>query len=345
MDPAKVEDWLLGTLQNQARLSQAIEGILQNLLRAGGVDFLSIVSRTKSRESALEKIRRKGYKDPAKQLTDLSGVRAIVFLESDVARTSEIVSNAFLVDVENSLNKDVLLSTNQLGYRSVHFVCQIGDARSSLPEFDQLSELKFEIQVRTVLQHAWAELAHDSKYKFAGKLPREIERKLYLYAGMLEIADRGFEEVAGQIDEYAREFSASSRQGNLDREINSITLESFVENWARENNFDLQEPPGKDGFPELIEELRKFGVTSIEMLHALAPMNYAELAAKRKYSTNIYGLVRDWMLIDDWRKFLDKVSFSWVITPFDEEGEMYSAYFNQEELEEFYQAFLDAEDG
>lgn len=46
------------------------------------------------------------------------------------------------------------MSVDQTGYRSVHFVCDIGSARAALPEFNGLSGLKFEIQIRTVLQHA-----------------------------------------------------------------------------------------------------------------------------------------------------------------------------------------------
>ena len=82
-----------------------------------------------------------------------------------------MITGSFNIDEKNSLDKKILLASDQIGYRSVHFVCDLGAQRSGLPEFKDLGGLKFEIQVRTVLQHAWAELAHDRNYKFSGTLP------------------------------------------------------------------------------------------------------------------------------------------------------------------------------
>lgn len=83
-----------------------------------------------------------------------------------------MITGSFNIDEKNSLDKKILLASDQIGYRSVHFVCDLGAQRSGLPEFKDLGGLKFEIQVRTLLQHAWAELAHDRNYKFSGTLLR-----------------------------------------------------------------------------------------------------------------------------------------------------------------------------
>nr|MZG82510.1 GTP pyrophosphokinase [Photobacterium lucens] len=171
---------------------------------ANNIDYLTVTGRTKDKKSALEKINRKSYKNPKSQMTDLSGIRIILYFESDINKVSELISDSFDIDFDNSLDKSKVLSKDQIGYRSVHYVCTLGQGRSNLPEYLELGELKFEVQVRTILQHAWAELAHDSSYKFSGTLPPEIERKLYLYAGMLEIADKGFDEISAQIDSYKK---------------------------------------------------------------------------------------------------------------------------------------------
>ncbi|MGK1439229.1 GTP pyrophosphokinase, partial [Klebsiella pneumoniae] len=172
---------------------------------------------------------------------------------------SDIITNCFNVDFNNSLNQDERLSVDQIGYRSVHYVCDLGPTRSALPEFEGLSSLKFEIQVRTVLQHAWAELAHDRSYKFSGKLPAEIERHLFLYAGMLEIADKGFDELSLKIDEYAKEINSKSQIRDFNYQLDSISLPAFVKAWADANDIGL-ESLGKTEYDDLLHELHLMDV-------------------------------------------------------------------------------------
>ena len=301
--------WLEQNLSRFENLTQAVVSITRILLTDSGIEFLAVTGRTKSLPGCLEKVKRKRYRDPPSQLTDISGIRIIVYYESDIARLSEIIERSFSVDKENSLDKDTLLSTNQVGYRSVHFVCDLGVARSGLPEFVGLNGLKFEFQIRTVLQHAWAELAHDRNYKFSGSLPREIERKLYLFSGMLEIADKGFSELAKQIDSYTEEVEAGYSHGQLDVELNSISVEQFVKQWAERNSVEFT-PLDKGPYEELIRELNDFGIRNIKELNAIIPKNYT---ASGKGYTTLFGIVRSWMMIHDIRRFLSDVEVDWMI--------------------------------
>ncbi|HDR9168798.1 TPA: hypothetical protein QDB40_002781 [Burkholderia vietnamiensis] len=331
-------EWLDEALQRHKRLTDVISALVRSLLENKGVDYLTISGRTKDKTGALEKIKRKGYENPREQMTDLTGVRVIVFLESDVDRVSNIISESFEVDRANSLNKDAVLQVNQTGYRSVHFVCDIGTERGRLPEFEGLSGLKFEFQVRTLLQHAWAELAHDRNYKFSGKLPREMERQLYLYAGMLEIADKGLDQLSAQIDAYSESLREKGERHDFKSPIDSISLAQFCENWANENNMEISRASRKRvPLSDLIDELREFGVTDLESLRVIIPSGYAEAARKISYSPTIYGLVRDWMLISDWRKFINDVNFKWVMDA--EEAGIFNEFMSRDELDEFLIAF------
>lgn len=305
MNEQEIDKWIETELPVYDNLTKTFVSICENLLRSANIDYLSVSGRTKTSASIKEKIKRKSYQHPPKQVTDISGVRIILYFESDVERVCRIIENSFDVDKKNSLNKEALLSTDQVGYRSVHLVCELGHVRTSLPEFSAFKNKKCEFQVRTVLQHAWAELAHDRNYKFSGKLPREIERKLYLYAGMLEIADRGFDELSKQIDKYIENIKSETEQGNLSIEINSLSLEEFVREWSKSTGFPLQEPPDKDKYIELVDELHEFGIDTLERLRSIIPSKYIEAAKKLGYSTNIYGLIRDWMLMTDYQKYRD----------------------------------------
>ncbi|MBU9547506.1 GTP pyrophosphokinase [Burkholderia multivorans] len=330
-------EWLDEALQRHRRLTDVVSALVRSLLENKGIDYLAISGRTKDKAGALEKIKRKGYENPREQMTDLTGVRVIVFLESDVDRVSSIISDSFNVDHANSLNKDAVLQVNQTGYRSVHFVCDIGPQRGKLPEFEDLSGLKFEFQVRTLLQHAWAELAHDRNYKFSGKLPREMERQLYLYAGMLEIADKGLDQLSAQIDAYSESLREKGERHDFKSPIDSISLAQFCDNWANENGIDISSHASRVHINDLIDELREFGITDLESLRAIIPDGYAKAAKKINYSPTIFGIVRDWMLISDWRRFIRDVSFKWVLDA--DEDSIFSEFMSEDELGEFLHAF------
>jgi ppGpp synthetase/RelA/SpoT-type nucleotidyltranferase len=337
MNQNEVTDWLAIILPKHNILLPSVTAVTESLLRASNLDFLSVAGRVKTLESAVEKIKRKGYSDPARQMTDITGVRIIVFFESQVDEVSKIITDSFAVDASHSSDKKNILKVNQNGYRSVHFVCDLGAERSKLPEYEGLGGLKFEFQVRTVLQHAWAELAHDGSYKFSGKLPTAVERKLFLYAGMLELADRGFDELAKEIEDYKAEVNLSLGAGNLDMEVNSINLVEFISAWAEENKINIDLVGERDAKADLVEELRTFGVASLAQLKELIPSDYAVKAREYGVKTTIYGVVRDWMLISDWRAYHGGVKYNWELTPFDDLDLL--RHYLKEDVSEFESKF------
>ena len=81
-------------------------------------------------------------------------------------------------------------------------ICKLGKSRERLSEYMGLTNLPFEIQIRTVLQHAWAELAHDRSYKFSGKLRDDLQRRVNLCSAILEMMDREFVSIVKEVDEY-----------------------------------------------------------------------------------------------------------------------------------------------
>ncbi len=180
----------------------ALKRILNDTLRSTSLKIHSIEGRAKSVESFAEKASRPSdvdhnklkYDRPVEQITDLSGVRIIVWLPSDVDKVNEIMEREFSV-IEKILHGTSPLQEDRFGYQSTHFVVQLNKQRLSLSEYQRFNELKAEIQVRTILQHAWAEIEHDITYKSEVVMPTSIRRSLAALAGMLEIADREFERI------------------------------------------------------------------------------------------------------------------------------------------------------
>jgi hypothetical protein len=70
---------------------------------------------------------------------------------------------------------------------------KMNTTRSGLAEYQSYKDLKLEVQVRTILQHAWAEMEHDIQYKSPNAIPTLIKRRFIALAGLLEIADREFQ--------------------------------------------------------------------------------------------------------------------------------------------------------
>jgi putative GTP pyrophosphokinase len=300
MTRKEVQSWLREALPRHERLTAAVVSLLENILTKRDIEFLSITGRTKSASSALEKNIRKNYRDPRTQLTDLSGVRVITFLEDQVTQISKVIRDTFEVDEKNSLDRSAILGHDRMGYRSTHFVCTIGKDRASLPEYDNLSGLKFEVQVRTVLQHAWAELAHDRSFKLGLELPEKMERKLNLYAGMLEIVDGAFDEIAKEIDLYAHAINRKPSDQLSEAEVDSISLKKYLRDVAQ--RYDLKIRPG-DIASDVVGELRAFGLPKIGDLQELITASKIKEIKAGRPELNGNGFLRALMMYEDLEKY------------------------------------------
>lgn len=213
------------------RLSMKVELILKDILELEHIPYLNVTSRAKDLESYTQKAQKDKYDNPIKQIKDMAGIRVIAYVESDVEKISKKVEEEFQIDWEESVNKSSIMDVDRFGYRSNHYVAKLSEMRCNLPEFRTYKDLWFEIQIRTILQHAWAEIEHDRNYKMKGiNLPNEkdIKRRFYLLAGILESTDREFNSIVSDINQYAKEVSKDTKEGNIDIQINAVSLKEFL---------------------------------------------------------------------------------------------------------------------
>lgn len=301
MSSEKISSAFKKRLVDHESLTSTCKVMLSRILAENNVDVLSVSGRTKNISSVLEKIRRKRYSSPEIQMTDLTGVRVIVFFESQVSIVSELIRKVFDVDEDNSVDRDTILGDDRIGYRSVHFVCSLGRARSRLSEYKNIHNLKFEIQVRTVLQHAWAELAHDRAYKFSSELPGNLQRKLNLYSGMLEVVDRGFDEVSNEIDQYASTVEATHLTLIKNHKIDSINIQKVVDEIEDKYSMEFAEMPIDRSF---VDELEAFGVSKVgDLIDLISDDFISDFKVSRgEKSTNI-GIIRSAMMYKDFEKY------------------------------------------
>ena len=174
--------------------------LVQSLLDDAGINYLSVTGRTKSIASFAAKADRMidgkpVYSDPLEQITDQIGVRVITYLRPDVTAVADLLADQLQVLDDRDMGQETA-SEGRWGYASRHLLVTVpADQPESGEEVaPELRGRTAQVQVRTALQHAWAEFEHDIRYK--GTVPEEhapdLDRRFTLAAGLLELADQEF---------------------------------------------------------------------------------------------------------------------------------------------------------
>ena len=132
MDLEKKNNSINEKIELYHSLTSSCTVLMRRILEENGIETLAVSGRTKDASSVSEKIKRKRYFNPETQLTDMSGIRVIVFFESQVSLVSDLIRRTFDVDEENSVDRDTILGDDRIGYRSVHFVCSLGGAPAQI---------------------------------------------------------------------------------------------------------------------------------------------------------------------------------------------------------------------
>ncbi|MEC3905750.1 (p)ppGpp synthetase [Tamlana sp. 2201CG12-4] len=203
-------------------LAIKVKDLLEELINDEGINVHHITCRAKDVEKLDGKLKRKNNKySNIEEITDLAGIRIITFFEDDVDKIADIIEREYEVDRKNSIDKRALES-EKFGYMSLHYVASLTKQRLRLTENKKFKGKKFEIQVRSILQHSWAEIEHDIGYKGEFAIPSFAKRSFSRIAALLEIADIEFIRLRNQLQEYGENVSE-----NLDKNSESILLDKI----------------------------------------------------------------------------------------------------------------------
>ena len=203
--------------------AEAVKNEILSMLRKAIADNCLMVAavegRVKTESSLAGKLELKGNKYHfLSDITDIIGVRVITFYTDDVDKIAAIAENLFEVDWENSVDKRKMHEIDSFGYNSLHYICRLPG-----------HELRFEIQMRTTLQHMWATMHHDTGYKSDVEIPREYIRTMNRLAGMLELADDEFARIRTSINDYRRKVQALVDDGDFERiPLNGDTFRKYL---------------------------------------------------------------------------------------------------------------------
>jgi putative GTP pyrophosphokinase len=182
-------------------VAQALEVHLQSLL-TGCERIDRVCSRAKSTERFLKKaakVEEDGslkYTDPLAQIQDQVGARVVTFYLADVRIVSDLVKR-YMRPVENKVI--IPEKEKEFGYIGEHFILFLpDDVTAAFQEIEDKTRF-FELQIKTLFQHAWSEAEHDLGYKAPAPLTSIQKRKMAFTAAQAWGADHIFDELNGEL--------------------------------------------------------------------------------------------------------------------------------------------------
>lgn len=209
--------------------AERVENLASVFLRENHTRVHSISSRVKKAKSLEKKIEKNSGKYSClADITDITGIRIITYFDDEVDAVADIIEKEFKIDWANSIDKRQLIDPDRFGYVSLHYVVSLSDERLQLSEYKKFKDCKAEFQIRSILQHTWAEIEHDLGYKRKHAIPRDIRRSFSRLAGLLEIADKEFRNIRENLSNYenavTEQISAAPEQVFID----SVSLAAYI---------------------------------------------------------------------------------------------------------------------
>ena len=285
-----------------ALFTEKLHEILKTLIEQGGIELAASECRAKDVESLREKTGRdsKGGKyKKLEDITDLSGIRLVMFVREDCENVERIVRENFKVDKRNSVNKMFAAEVDRFGYASNHIVISFDNDRAKLPDFAPFKGMKAEIQIRTLLQHTWAAIDWRMRYKSKAEVPTELRRTLFGLSALLEVADGQFSDLSLRASALKSSYIDKINKGNLDIEINADSVRTFIGNSKKWSDFEEKirrvNMEVKDGdLPK--EKVAEYVVDFLKYLNIDSIQQLEQRIAKLNQSMveNIANIQSDW---------------------------------------------------
>jgi len=183
-----------------------------------------VQSRAKTASSFAEKCVRRfdRYPNAVKQMTDFCGARVIVQTIEQVKAVRQFIEDNFEICEQD--DKGLQLSEDKFGYRDMHYIIRLRPDRCAVlgitpEEKDVIGSGRAEVQVRTWLQHAWADTLHDRIYKSTLNIPSELRRTGALLAALMEEGDLNYNMMANELDGMNANYTAFALRKEVEKEI------------------------------------------------------------------------------------------------------------------------------
>lgn len=168
--------------ESQKSLEKDIENLLSSCL-----NIIKIESRIKEYNSFYKKLVEHDYN--TNSIKDLFGLRIICYYISDI----DIITKKLYAELNVNIITEKI-EENSFGYRSTHLIVSMKNNWCEIPRYKHMKNIVFEIQIRTVVMHAWAAISHNLFYKKDND-SEYLNRKLNRLSALLEEVDMSFNEM------------------------------------------------------------------------------------------------------------------------------------------------------
>jgi len=247
-----------------------LKSLFEKLLISNKISFLQIETRVKSLPSFLDKVYRliSTNKYFSYNFNDLVGIRLITYYNEDVYQIADLIEREFEIHSKNSEYESHNRAPDHFGYSSTHYKISLSPEKSYSVELNKFKDIVFEVQIRTVAQHAWATIDHKIRYKTAEKIPHDIQREIFQLSALFELADSQFLAIKKKLEAQARDDLEKYKKGDLTVKINALTLECFFQ-----THQSMIQP--------LIEEARRIGFKETTIQHDPNSIRYLLMLFQR----------------------------------------------------------------
>ena len=232
MDEESVEKVYAADRHLYEKLAAEVAHVLTTALSQREIRHQPIEFRAKDVEGVAEKLHRPGkkYQGNFLDLPDLAGVRVILYDVGAVDEVARLCAELFsLCEDSHEQNDHSFKSPTEFGYQSLHLVVEMSPERLRLPEWKPFAKRRVEIQIRTVLQHAWAVVSHANQYRQEESVPTSLRRRLNRVAALLELADQEFSGIAHEHTTLRAALEVDAQEGFDSAEsLDGPTLEAWI---------------------------------------------------------------------------------------------------------------------
>ena len=210
-----------------AAFCEKTQNLVEEFLRDANIRYQSVQARVKTRDKLREK-----YADPKKNykqlddITDQVAIRVITYYEDEVDRVAEIIKREFEVDPRSVDKRET--EPEKFGYYALNYICKYSTARACQVEYKKFASVYCEIQITSILRHAWSEIEHPW-YDLKDAFPDNIKRRFARMAALLEIAESEFLSLRQLQSDYMQSVAVQVETGVPDITIDAVSMRSFIE--------------------------------------------------------------------------------------------------------------------
>lgn len=203
-----MKDWDLFLWPYQQAVSELkvkFRSLRQSFLNKGEhspIEF--VVGRVKTVDSIKEKMTRRVIAPDVieNDMQDIAGIRIMCQFVDDIYRVVDLIHQR--QDMQVIEERDYIQNAKPSGYRSYHMVIEYS---VFLP--DGPKKIIAEIQIRTLAMNFWATVEHTLNYKYQGKYPEDISKRLKSTAEVAYKLDEEMSSIKDEVQEAQRIFTKS----------------------------------------------------------------------------------------------------------------------------------------